>query len=116
MIPPKERDMKTNRTLFLYVRVLFFLFILTGCSSPKGISTQKFIYQCDEGKTLLVEFDTRGEMVMLTINRLWIYLPKVPSASGVKYSDGNSVFWMKGEVATIEIDQSNRFQNCRPKP
>jgi membrane-bound inhibitor of C-type lysozyme len=108
--------MKTNRILFLYLGILFSLFILIGCSSPKGISTQKFIYQCDEGKTLLAEFDTRGEMVMLTINRRWIYLPKVPSTSGAKYSDGNSIFWLKGEVATIEIDKANIYQNCRPKP
>lgn len=108
--------MKTGKTLFLYFGIFIVLFTLVGCSTPKGISTQKFTYQCDDGKTLLVEFDTRGEMVMLTINRRWIYLPKVPSASGAKYSDGNSVFWVKGDVTTIEIDQSTRFQNCRPKP
>ncbi len=108
--------MRTSKRIFLYLGFLVCLLILAGCSSPKGISTQKFIYQCDEGKTLLVEFDTRGEMVMLTIDRRWIYLPKVPSASGAKYSDGNSVFWIKGEVAAIDIDQSTRFQNCRPKP
>jgi membrane-bound inhibitor of C-type lysozyme len=108
--------MKMNRALFVYLGILLFLFTLTCCSSPKGISTEKFIYQCDEGKTLGVEFDTRGEMVMLTINRRWIYLPKVPSASGAKYSDGNSIFWLKGEIATIEIDKGNIYQNCRPKP
>jgi len=108
--------MKMNRALFVYLGILLFLFTLTRCSSPKGISTEKFIYQCDEGKTLWVEFDTRGEMVMLTIGRRWIYLPRAPSASGVKYSDGNSVFWLKGEVATIEIDNGNIYQNCRPKP
>jgi len=108
--------MKMNRALFLYLGILLLLFTLTGCSSPKGISTEKFIYECDEGKTLSVEFDTRGEMVMLTINRRWIYLPRVPSASGAKYSDGNSIFWLKGEVATIEIDKGNIYQNCRPKP
>jgi membrane-bound inhibitor of C-type lysozyme len=108
--------MKTRRALLLYLGILFFLLTLTDCTSPKGISTQKFIYLCDEGKTLWVEFDTRGEMVMLTIGRRWIYLPKVPSASGAKYSDGNSVFWSKGEVATIQIDQGSLYQNCRPKP
>ncbi|MGQ9645994.1 MAG: MliC family protein [Thermodesulfobacteriota bacterium] len=108
--------MKTDRAFFLYIGILLFFFILTGCSSPKGISTQKFLYQCDEGKTLWVEFDSRAEMVMLTIDRRWIYLPRVPSASGAKYSDGNSIFWMKGEVASIEIDRSRIFQNCRPQP
>jgi membrane-bound inhibitor of C-type lysozyme len=108
--------MKTSGALLINLGILLLLFTLTCCSSPKGISTQKFIYQCDEGKTLWVEFDTRGEMVMLTIGRRWIYLPKVPSASGAKYSDGNSVFWLKGEVATIEIDKGNIYQNCRPKP
>jgi membrane-bound inhibitor of C-type lysozyme len=112
----KEKEMKTSRALFLHLGILFILFIVTCCSSPKGISTEKFVYQCDEGKTLGVEFDTRGEMVMLTINRRWIYLPRVPSASGAKYSDGNSIFWLKGEVATIEIDQGTIYQNCRPKP
>jgi membrane-bound inhibitor of C-type lysozyme len=108
--------MKMNSALFAYLGVFLFLFTLTGCSSPKGISTEKFIYQCDESKTLSVEFDTRREMVMLTIQRRWIYLPKVPSASGTKYSDGNSVFWLKGDIATIEIDKRNIYQNCRPKP
>jgi membrane-bound inhibitor of C-type lysozyme len=108
--------MKTSGALFLYLGILLLLFTLTSCTSPKGISTQKFIYQCDEGKTLSVEFDTRREMVMLTINRRWIYLPRVPSASGAKYSDGNTIFWLKGETATIEIDKGNRYQNCRPKP
>jgi membrane-bound inhibitor of C-type lysozyme len=108
--------MKMNRTLFVYLGILLFLLALTCCSSSKGISTEKFIYQCDEGKTLRVEFDTRGEMVMLTINSRWIYLPKVPSASGARYSDGNSIFWMKGETATIELDKQNIYQNCKPKP
>jgi membrane-bound inhibitor of C-type lysozyme len=53
---------------------------------------------------------------MLTIDRKWIYLPKVPSASGTKYSDGNSTLWLKGEIATIEVDKGNPYQNCRPKP
>lgn len=105
-----------NRALFVYFGVLLFLFSLTSCSSPKGISTEKFIYQCDEGKTLWVEFDTRGEMVMLTINRRWIYLPKVPSASETKYSDGYSTFSLKGDIATIDIDKGNIYRNCRPKP
>jgi membrane-bound inhibitor of C-type lysozyme len=108
--------MKTSRALLIYLGIFLLLFTLACCSSPKGISTQKFIYQCDGGKTLWVEFDMRGEMVMLTINRRWIYLPKVPSASGAKYSDGNSILWLKGEVATIEIDQGTLYQNCRPKP
>jgi len=92
------------------------IFTLTCCSSLKRITTEKFIYQCDEGKTLSVEFDTRGEMVMLTIDRRWIYLPKMPSASETKYSDGNSIFWLEGEIATIEVDKGNLHQNCRPKP
>jgi membrane-bound inhibitor of C-type lysozyme len=108
--------MKMHRALFFYLAILLLAFTLTCCSSPKGISTEKFICQCDEGKTLSAEFDTRGEMIMLTIDRKWIYLPKVPSASGTKYSDGNSTLWLKGEIATIEVDKGNPYQNCRPKP
>ena len=108
--------MKMNSALSFYPGILLLIFTLTCCSSPKGISTEKFIYQCDEGKTLSVEFDTRGEMVMLTIDRRWIYLPKVPSASGTKYSDGNSTLSLKEEIATIEVDKGSLYQNCRPKP
>jgi hypothetical protein len=53
----------------------------------------------------VVEINQRDESVMLTISRKWYYLPKVPSASGAKYSDGNNTFWWEGESATIELDK-----------
>jgi membrane-bound inhibitor of C-type lysozyme len=109
--------MKTNRVLtYLGILLPFLLITLTTCSPLKARTPWEKVYECDEGKLLLVEVNQRDESVMLTISGKWYYLPKVPSASGAKYSDGNNTFWSKGESAIIELDNKITYQNCRPKP
>jgi membrane-bound inhibitor of C-type lysozyme len=101
---------------YLGILLPFLLFPLVTCSPLKARTPWEKVYGCDEGKPFLVEISQRYESVMLTISGKWYYLPKVPSASGVKYSDRNSTFWLKGESATIELDQKIIYRNCRPKP
>ena len=109
--------MKMNRALtFLGMLPLFLLFTLSACSPLKTRTPWEKVYECDEGKLVTVEINQRDESVMMTISGKWYYLPKVPAASGVKYSDGKNTFWWKGESATIELDQKIIYRNCRPKP
>lgn len=47
-------------------------------------------------------FEYRGNM---------IYLERTESASGIKFSDGESLLWLKGKDAIVKIGQ-DRYRNC----
>ena len=74
------------------------------------------------GKTLVYEcadyeFIARlgpGEMAVWLQDR-YLILSQVRSASGVKYEEGDTVFWMKGQEATLLLD-GQRFTDCRLNP
>lgn len=70
------------------------------------------VYECAD-----YEFIARlgpGEMAVWLDDRYFI-LSQVRSASGVKYEEGATVFWLKGEEATLELD-GQRYTSCRLNP
>lgn len=74
------------------------------------------------GKTLVYEcadyeFIARlgpGEMAVWLEDR-YLVLSQVRSASGVKYEEGDTVFWMKGTEASLLLD-GQRFSDCQLNP
>ncbi len=64
----------------------------------------------------MVESYENVDIVFLTTPGKTFYLHRVPSASGVKYSDGNTTLWIKGGSAFVETDGRTEFENCSVKP
>jgi len=107
---------------------VIFLALLAGCGG-KGVRGSEVSevtgYSPDQrplGKTMVYEcngyeFVARlgpGEMAVWLEDRYTI-LSQVRSASGVKYQEGDTVFWTKGEDAMLEID-NQQYRDCRLVP
>ena len=77
------------------------LFITTNVvANPQPIA-QAFVYECSDGYNFIASLEE---------DEIWLFLPKetvnlkqVPSASGTKYSKGSTVYWTKGDKATLNI-------------
>ncbi len=96
---------------------LFFL-ILTigfGCSSGKAFKSG-ITYACDEGRSFVAEFYEKVDIVFLMTPGKTFSLHRMPSASGAKYSDGNTTLWIKGDTAFVETNGRAEFKNCSVKP
>jgi membrane-bound inhibitor of C-type lysozyme len=91
------------------------LTIVLGCSSGKAFKSG-VTYTCDEGKIIVVEVYEKADMALLKIEKKRFYLPRVPSASGTKYSEGKVTLWIEGQTASVEIEGQTEFENCFVKP
>jgi membrane-bound inhibitor of C-type lysozyme len=107
-----------NKGEFRSICLALVILILTagfGCSSNKAFKSG-VIYTCDERKSFAVELYENVDIAFLTTPGKRFYLHRVASASGVKYSDGNTTLWIKGKTATVEIEGHIEFKNCLVKP
>jgi membrane-bound inhibitor of C-type lysozyme len=71
------------------VLVILMLTIVLGCSSGKAFKSRT-TYACDEGKSFALELYENVDIAFLTVPGKRLYLHRMPSASGVKYSDGST--------------------------
>jgi membrane-bound inhibitor of C-type lysozyme len=110
-----EKMNKCNSRSVCLALVLLVLTAGFGCSSNKAFKSG-VIYTCDERKSFVVELYENVDIVFLTTPGKRFYLHRVPSASGTKYSDGNTTLWIKGQTASIEIEGQIEFKNCSVKP
>jgi len=100
------------------VSLALFILILTivlGCSSGKAFKSG-VTYTCDGGKSFVLELYENVDIAFLIVPERRFYLHRMPSASGVKYSDGNTTLWLKGQNASVEIEGQSEFKNCSVKP
>jgi hypothetical protein len=58
------------------------------------------VHECPGGANFVARIE--GDRVWLFLRGRTVALPHVPSASGARYSDGETVYWSKGEEASIE--------------
>ena len=76
-----------------------------------------FVFDCDGD----VSFTMRtgpGEMALwapASLGGAYHVLSLTRSASGARYEEGDTVFWNKGDLATIEIG-GQRYVDCRSNP
>ncbi len=70
---------------------------------------QTINYRCSNGVVFQVQADE--EQARLVAGGHEIVLPRVPSASGVKYQEGRNLYWNKGENAEVEVI-GKRFSDC----
>jgi membrane-bound inhibitor of C-type lysozyme len=101
-----------------WVSLALFILILTivlGCSSGKAFKSG-VTYTCDGGKSFVLELYENVDIAFLTAPGKRFYLHRMPSASRVKYSDGKTTLWIKGQTASVEIEGQTEFENCSVKP
>lgn len=68
--------------------------------APEGVQTMA--YRCRTGQTLIVR--SSGQTAWLYLQDKTIELRHDAAASGVRYSDGDMLYWSKGQEALFEID------------
>jgi uncharacterized lipoprotein YbaY/uncharacterized membrane protein/heat shock protein HslJ len=75
------------------------------------------VFDCDRD----VSFTVRGgpgEVALwapASLGGQYVVLSQSPAASGARYFEGDTVFWSRGELATIEI-AGQRFVDCKSNP
>lgn len=68
-----------------------------------------FVFECPNDFTFTARIE--GQTAWLFLPGKTVSLPQVPSASGAKYSDGQTTFWNKGDAALLETGE-DRHQEC----
>ena len=87
------------------------LVCLLSCAPAHGAGSQ--VYHCDDGSQVQV-FQLRGsETVIVSLGDSAWQLPRVPAASGAKYSDGSLTFWTKGRQATVICGNGTVLRSCQ---
>ncbi len=108
--------MNQNNSRLLCLTLCFvILTIVLGCSSGKAFKSGT-TYKCDDERSFVAEFYEKADIVFLNTRGRTISLHRIPSTSGVKYTDGNTTFWIKGDTAFVETDGRIEFNNCSVKP
>ncbi len=108
--------MNQNNFRLVCLGLLFsILTIGLGCSSKKAFKSG-ITYACDGGRSFAVEFYERVDIAFLMVPGKTFYLHRMPSTSGVRYSDGTTTFSINEGVASIETYGETEFKNCSPKP
>jgi putative lipoprotein len=111
-MPAKSQDFVPGRLQIVLTRPLAFLFaaLLFGCvteQEPEPAPLQAYV--CDGVRFAVRE---EGDAVRLYLPQLVTVLPRVPAASGARYSDGAIAFWSKGEDAMLQT-RAVTFSQCR---
>jgi membrane-bound inhibitor of C-type lysozyme len=103
-------------------RVLLLAILAAAClsacehkPSKEEEEASKNTFACKQaGQRLVIRFDT-GEARMLTAAGERITLYQIPTASGVRYSNGNVELRGQGEDLTlIEFGTAMKLQDCQP--
>jgi membrane-bound inhibitor of C-type lysozyme len=102
---------KNNSGLLSLALFMVIIIITFGCSNDK-LFKPGLLYKCDDGKSFIVEVFEKVDMAILKIEERRYFLPRVPSSSGTKYSEGNVTFWVEGDKASVEIGGRTEFKNC----
>jgi membrane-bound inhibitor of C-type lysozyme len=88
---------------FACILLLTCLLMMGGCYRS---------YLCENGKTIEARDQMGGQRVIIDVGDGDIALPRVPAASGSKYSDGRRAFWFKGDELTVEVEGKNPYGRC----
>jgi uncharacterized membrane protein/membrane-bound inhibitor of C-type lysozyme len=76
-------------------------------------SPQTFVFTCEDEYEFVARIE--GEKAWVFRPEGTVELPRVPAASGAKYSDGSVTFWTKGQDALLE-DGGEMHRACRNDP
>ncbi len=85
-------------------------------SDPRPVA-RTLVYECPGPEGEVHEFVVRlgpGEMALWLADR-YLVLSQVRSASGIKYEEGDVIFWTKGEAAMLDAG-AEHYRDCRRVP
>lgn len=89
--------------------------VLVACASESQPDPYARVYQC--GDTLLpVRLDGHFDWLELTHAGEHSILPKVKTASGVRYDNGRLSFWIKGEEGMLRSGSQVLLSGCHLLP
>jgi membrane-bound inhibitor of C-type lysozyme len=71
-------------------------------------------YVCADKQELGITFQQEGKRALVVAGGWSHLLPQVPSASGVRYSDGKVTLRTKGMSASLDEDGRTTYRDCTP--
>ncbi|MCU0803979.1 MAG: MliC family protein [Burkholderiales bacterium] len=83
----------------------------TGSAPP--LPADAVVYQCDQGKRLVVRFPPGAKHVVVMLPDREFRLDQTASGSGIRYSNGRTTLHAKGEEAFLEEGATTTFANCK---
>ena len=103
--------------------VTILLIALSACTNPNKVAEQRtalgnqvdpdaqtFVFECADDFSFTARI--QNEKAWLFLRRDTIQLPPVPAASGVKFDNGEHVFWIKGDEAMLNTPK-RKHTDCR---
>ena len=100
----KDSAMWLNKYIFSVLVIAFLM--IAACASSRAT------YVCSDGNRFRVTITHNGEKAVLWLGERPLELPRVRSASGAKYSDGETTFWSKGNQAIIATNDKISHKDC----
>ena len=94
--------------------------IITACADqkenaekepPKIPEPKAFYFDCDSTFGFAVHMNDEGSTAKIYIGKKALKMKRVESASGEKFSDGKNTFWLKGNEALLEFEDST-YTGC----
>ncbi|MEQ1863695.1 MAG: MliC family protein [Micropepsaceae bacterium] len=80
---------------------------------PPMLNTRPATFQCaDSGRVVVRPLGEDGRAIVLAFTNREVNLKSVQAAEGQKYSDGETVFWMNGENATLLRAGETEPESC----
>lgn len=103
----------------MQARVLFLMMALAlasaGCETVEDIlrPAETTAFRCGSGTSFNARISPDEVRATFGGDASAVTLPRVPSASGEKYSDGRTTLWIKGGEAYVERDGKPLHFGCR---
>ncbi|OPY86599.1 MAG: Membrane-bound lysozyme-inhibitor of c-type lysozyme [Syntrophaceae bacterium PtaU1.Bin231] len=69
-------------------------------------------YVCENRRIIETRDQAAGDRVIIDVGDGDITLPRVPAASGSKFSDGRRTVWFHGDELTVEADGKRPYGRC----
>ena len=76
-------------------------------------SGEKQVYTCSDGASIEVVYSKDRNSAMVRLGDESYKLNRTRSGSGVKYTNGDVVFWTKGQGAVVQIKGQVAHDGCR---
>lgn len=84
----------------------------TASSAVGDAAAIEATFVCPGGTSIDAVFDNAAGTVTVTLPDGAVTLPRVVSASGARYSDGQITFWNKGNEALVEVNGETVYASC----
>lgn len=103
----------SNRKLFVAIVPALLLTLSVGCAGKSGLDDGNVNkYRCENGFEFTANIHQGTDQAIIDLGGELLVLDIVPSASGLKYSDGVNIFWTKGDGAMLELSEDRIYKEC----